>query len=599
MRKVINTMNWMILALLALTMTAAAQQSASAPQNPQPVAATQPAQTASQLNLAPPTTMDQVVDRVIMREQDLIKFLSPRTPIVETYLQNLTQDPQLGPIPQDDHYFLGRMDFSASIDRSDYLQDEKKKKDKEEGMEQRLLGGFTKKFKFQYQPLGFSWMVFADRNEFDRQHYDFHYARREFLGDVRCLVFDLTPKKDAGRGRFVGRIWVEDQDFNIVRLNGTYSRSSRNNYYFHMDSWRLNLVPGYWVPAYIYSEEGDFTAGAKNVIAFKAQTRLWGYNLKTSANNDELTNIRVDSVKDDTPAAQDATPLAAEREWQQQAEDNVIERLERAGLVSPEGDVDKILQTVVNNIEITNNIELPRPVRTRVMTTLPLETFSVGNTIVVSRGLIDVLPDEGSLAMVLAHELAHIVLGHNLGSQYAFNDRMLFSDEATYQNFGFKHIPEEEAAADKKAIEMLKASPYAQKLESAGLFIKALQARTPQLTALLQAHLGNSFTENGTVTRMAALATSAPALDINKLDQIAALPLGGRVKLNPWDDKVEIVKAQPVAITSARDKMPFEVTPFYPRLSRYAAVSAPAATTAAAPVPPATTAANSSPTPAN
>ena len=553
--KYMSSMNWLALVLFTATMTAVAQQPASAPQSGQPQSSPAAA------NLAAPTTMDQVVDRVVLREKDLIKFLSPRTPVVETYLQNLTQDPQLGPIPQDDHYFLGRMDFSASIDRSDYLQDEKKKKDKEEGMEQRLLGGFTKKFKFQYQPLGFSWMVFADRNEFDRQHYDFHYARREFLGDVRCLVFDLTPKKDAGRGRFVGRIWVEDQDFNIVRLNGTYSRSSRNNYYFHMDSWRLNLVPGYWVPAYIYSEEGDFTAGAKNVIAFKAQTRLWGYNLKTSANNDELTNIRVDSVKDDTPAAQDATPLAAEREWQQQAEDNVIERLERAGLVSPEGDVDKILQTVVNNIEITNNIELPRPVRTRVMTTLPLETFSVGNTIVVSRGLIDVLPDEGSLAMVLAHELAHIVLGHNLGSQYAFNDRMLFSDEATYQNFGFKHIPEEEAAADKKAIEMLKASPYAQKLESAGLFIKALQARTPQLTALLQAHLGNSFTENGTVTRMAALATSAPALDINKLDQIAALPLGGRVKLNPWDDKVEIVKAQPVAITSARDKMPFEVTP--------------------------------------
>jgi hypothetical protein len=134
----------------------------------------------------------------------------------------------------------------------------------------------------------------------------------------------------------------------------------------------------------------------------------------------------------------------------------LVERLERAGLLAPEGDVDKILQTVVNNIEITNNIELPRPVRTRVLTTSPLETFSVGNTIVVSRGLIDVLPDEGSLAMVLSHELAHIVLGHNLGSQYAFNDRMLFSDEGTYQNLGFKHIPEEETAADKKAIEMLK-----------------------------------------------------------------------------------------------------------------------------------------------
>ena len=610
MPKVMNNMNWMILALLAVTMTAVAQQPASAPQNQQPVAATQPERTAAQpsqtqsgqaqSNLAPPTTMNQVVDRVIMREKELTKFLSPRTPIVETYLQNLTQDPQLGPIPQDDHYFLGRMDLSESIDRSDYLQD----KAKDEGMERRLLGGFTKKFKLQYQPLGFSWMVFVDRNDFDRQHYDFHYVRREFLGDVRCLVFDLTPTKDAGRGRFIGRIWVEDQDFNIVRLNGTYAHPSRNSYYFHMDSWRLNLIPGYWVPSYIYSEEGDFTAGARNKIAFKAQTRMWGYNLKTATPNDELTNITVDSVKDDTPAAQDATPLAAEREWQQQAEDNVVERLQRAGLLAPEGDVDKILQTVVNNLEITNNIELPRPVRTRVLTTSPLETFSVGNTIVVSRGLIDVLPDEGSLAMVLSHELAHIVLGHNLGSQYAFNDRMLFSDEGTYQNLGFKHIPEEEASADKKAIEMLKASPYAQKLDSAGLFIKALQARAPQLRALLQAHLGNNITENGAVTRMAQLATSAPALDWNKLDQIAALPLGGRVKLNPWDDKVEIVKAQPVAITSARDKMPFEVTPFYPRLSRYSAANAPAATTAAAQTTataPATTAttANASSSPTN
>ncbi len=568
-----RTTNWMVLALLAvtLTMTAAAQQTTAAPQN---MPAGQTAQTASaqgQTTLSQPTTMDQVVDRVIMREKNLVTFLSPRTPIVETYLQNLTQDTQLGPIPQDDHYFLGRMDLSDSIDRSDFLHDKTDKglKGKEEGLERHLLGGLVKSFKFQYQPLGFSWMIYADRDDFDRQHYDFHYARREFMGDVRCLVFDVTPKKDAGRGRFLGRIWVEDQDFNIVRLNGTYSRPSHNTYYFHMDSWRLNLIPGYWLPTYIYSEEGDFTAGAKNKIAFKAQTRIWGYNLKTGTPSDELTQIRVDSVKDETPTTQDASPLAAERQWQQQAEDNVIDRLERAGLLAPAGDVDKVLQTVVDNLEITNNIELPRPVRTRVLTTSPLETFSVGNTIIVSRGLIDVLPDEASLAMVLSHELAHIVLGHNLGSQYAFNDRMLFSDEGTYQNLGFKHIPEEETAADKKAIEMLKASPYAQKLDSAGLFLKALQTRAPHLNALLQAHLGNSMTDNGTVTRMAQLETSAPALDWNKLDQIAALPLGGRVKLNPWDDKVEMVKAQPVAITSARDKMPFEVTPFFPRLARY------------------------------
>jgi len=563
-----STSNWMVLVLLVLTVTAVAQQSTPATQPAQPAASqVAPAQPAAPVAQAAPVTMDQVVDRVIEREKGLIKMLAPRTPVVETYLQNLTQDTALGPVPKDDRYFLGRMDLSDSIDRNDYL------KDKDEGMEKHLLGGFTKMFKFQYQPLGFSWMIYADRNDFDRQHYEFRYIRREFLGDVRSLVFDVTPKKDAGKGRFLGRIWVEDQDFNIVRLNGTYTHASRNTYYFHMDSWRLNLIPGYWVPTYIYSEEGDFTAGAKNKIAFKAQTRMWGYNLKTGTANDELTQIRVDSVKDDTPAAQDASPLAAQREWQQQAEDNVLERLERSGLMAPEGELDKVLQTVVNNLQITNNIELPRPVRTRVLITSPLETFSVGNTIVISRGMIDVLPDEASLAAVLSHELAHIVLGHNLGSQYAFNDRMLFSDEGTYQNLGFKHIPEEETAADKKAVEMLKNSPYAQKLDAAGLFIKVLQTRAPQLAALLQAHLGNSIAENGMVTRLAQLATSAPALDWNKLDQIAALPLGGRVKLNAWDNKVEMVKAQPVAITSARDKMPFEVTPFFPRLTRYGANS--------------------------
>ena len=593
---------WMFTAALLVSVSAAAQQPTESQPSTQPdaAAATQaaPAAPASQ-PLAPesqteqstapaptpsllpqPTTMDQVVDRFIEREHALMKALSTLTPVVETYLQNLSADPQLGSVPSGDHYFLGRMDMGESVDRKDYLKDDDK------GMETRLLGGFHKFFKVQYQPLGFSWMIYADRTDFDRAHYQFHYIRREFLGDVRCMVFDVTPQKSAGRGRFQGRMWVEDQDYNIVRLNGTYTAAPRNSYFFHMDSWRLNLIPGYWVPAYIYSEEGDFSAGAKkNKVAFKAQTRIWGYDLKKNNKDDELTQIRVDSVTDESPTAQDASPLQAERQWQQQAEDNVLERLTRAGLLAPEGDVDHVLQTVVNNLLVTNNIDLPRPVRTRVLLTAPLETFSVGNTIVISRGLIDVLPDEASLAAVLSHELGHIVLGHNLGSKYAFNDRMLFSDDSTYANFGFRHIAEEETAADKKAVELLNNSPYAQKLDSVGLFLKELQARAPQLNALLTTRLGNSLTSNGTLTRLSALATQGPALDNNKLDQVAALPLGGRVKINPWNDRAEMVKTTPVAITSARDKMPFEVTPFYPRLARFGAQTVPSA--------PATAAANS------
>src|SRR5579863_9600588 len=368
-----RTWKWMLTAFLLVTLSAMAQRGADQSSTSSPAqanaagsqTATTPAPTAqpaasqaanpaaASAATAAPTTMDQVVDRSIVREHALMDMLKSRTPLVETYLQNLKSDQKLGPVPSEDHYFLGRLDLGEAVDRRDYLS-------KDESFEKNLLGGVSKMFKFEYKPMGFSWMIFADREDFDRTHYDFKYSRREFLGDVRCIVFDVTPKKNSGKGRFVGRIWVEDQDYNIVRLNGTYAPRPKNAYFFHMDSWRLNLIPGYWLPTYIYSEEGDFSYGSKDKMAFKAQSRIWGYDLKKKTKEDELAQITVDSVKDESVATSDPTPLQAQREWQQQAEDNVIERLQQAGLVAPEGDVDKVLSTVVNNLIVTNNLELAR-----------------------------------------------------------------------------------------------------------------------------------------------------------------------------------------------------------------------------------------------
>jgi hypothetical protein len=169
-----------------------------------------------------PVSVDQVVDTIIGREHALIQFLKNRTPLVETYLQNLTPNEKLGAAPKEDHYFLGRLDMSDTIDRRDYLV-------KQTSFQRSLMGGVSKLFRIQYQPMGFSWMVFADRQNFDRNHYDFHYIHREFLGEVKCLVFEITPKKNAGVGLFKGQIWVEDQDYNIVRLNGTYVPRPKNS----------------------------------------------------------------------------------------------------------------------------------------------------------------------------------------------------------------------------------------------------------------------------------------------------------------------------------------------------------------------------------
>jgi len=52
------------------------------------------------------------------------------------------------------------------------------------------------------------------------------------------------------------------------------------------------------------------------------------------------------------------------------------------------------------------------------------------------------------------------------------------------------------------------------------------------------------------------------------LDQIAALPLGSRIRVDPWTNRIALLQAKPVSLLSARDKLPFEITPFMIPLAR-------------------------------
>ncbi len=537
---------------------------------PEPQLSTRDA--AAQQAVATANSFDQVVDRAIEREHFFIAQMKQLHPLVETYLQNLKEDKDLGaPVPVSDVYFLGRLDMSEGTDDRTFTSPTTA------GLGKRMLNKLSNVYSMKFLPLGFAQMVVLDQ-DFQRRYYDFTFVRREFLGELRCVVIDVAPKKDAGKGRFLGRIWVEDHDDNIVRFNGTYYPHPRASYYLHFDSWRQNLRPGgVWLPSLIYSEESDLKYRIGQTLNYKAQTRLWGYNLKDLRRNSEFTEITVDapqSVQDQSQKAQDATPIEAQRAWERQAEINVLDRLQQIGLIAPEGEIDKVLQTVVNNVMVTNNLDIQPEIKCRVLLTTPLESFTIGHTIVVSRGMIDVLPDEAALAMILTHELAHIVLGHHLDTKFAFNDRTFFPDESTFKRMDFARDRGEEEAADKKAIELLNNSPYKDKLGNAGLFLKAVQARAPQLKNLIRPHLGDSLL-NGDATMMSSLMTGSPAFDPKKADQVAALPLGGRVKVDPWDNRIELIKTKPVAIATAAEKMPFEVTPFFPFLTRLGAGAAP------------------------
>ena len=550
---------WLSLLLFsACALPVASQESA-----PGPLPASSSGQSIQVITPPPPASFNDVMDRVIQREHFFLAQMRHMRPMVETYLQDLKSDASGKTEPIKDQYFLGRLDMSDGPEDTSFVG--------QPGFGHRMMNHLTGLYAMRFLPLGFAQMVVLD-SDFQKKYYDFTFVRREFLGEVRCLVIDVQPKENAPPGRFQGRMWVEDQDYNIVRFNGTYFPHPKTSYYLHFDSWRLNMRSGAWLPAYIYSEETDMKTTFGRSLHFRAQTRLWGYDLKALNKNAEFTQILVDSpqsVKDQSDAAADATPVVAERMWERQAEDNATERLQKIGLLAPPGEVDKVLLTVANNLLVTNNIDLQSDVRCRVLLTSPLETFTIGHTIVISRGLLDVLPDEASLAMVLAHELSHIVLGHPTDTKLAFNDRMFFPDEDSFQRLDFKRSSADEEAADAKALELLKNSPYKDKLGSAGLFLKALQQSAPELPNLIRPHLGDSLASSKSI-RMSVLLASAPQLDPQRTDQIAALPLGGRIKLDPWTDQVELAKAKPVALASAREKMPFEITPFFPYLTRLA-----------------------------
>ena len=556
-----------LVAMLALAAVATCQDSTPAsPESDNSTPATL-VQLPSSNPAAAPASFDQVVDRIVEREHFFVAQMRHAHPLVETYIQNMKSDKEMGATPTSDHYFLGRIDLSGGADDRLFLG--------RPGFGRKMIDSITSLYSMHFVPLGFARMVLLD-DDFQKRFYKLTFVRREFLGELRCLVIDVQPREDVKRAGFLGRIWVEDQDYNVVRYNGTYSPQPKSGgYYLHFDAWRLNMRPGVWLPAYIYSEESDMKYRMSQNLHFKSQTRLWGYDLKNLGRTEEFSSIQIDSsqAKDTSEVAQDATPVEAERMWQRQAEDNALERLQKIGLIAPSGEVDKVLTTVVNNLIVTNNIEIEPEIRARVLLTSPLESFTIGHTIVVSKGLLDVLPDEASLAMVLARELSHIALGHQLDTKFAFNDRMFFADEDTFSTFSFKRTAKEEDEADQKALQILTNSPYKDKLSNAGLFLKALDARAPELKNLIRARLGDGLL-SGKTLRMSALLNGAPQLDERKKDQIAALPLGGRIKVDPWSNEAMMAKTKPVALLSAREKMPFEVTPFFPYLTRLSSSNA-------------------------
>src|ERR1039458_9719549 len=362
--------------------------------------------------------------------------------------------------------------------------------------------------------------------------------------------------------------------------------------FYHFDSWRTNVQPDLWLPTSFYVEESD-PKSTSSTLKFKAINYIWGYVLKVPESDAENTSLEVVNAQDVSSDASDLSPLGAQREWVQQAEDNVIERLFQAGLLDAPSEFDKTLEAIASNMLIYNNIQVSRPIRERTLLTEPLESLAVGNTIIVSKSLLDttsvVTADSaqqmGNLNAILAFQVAHIILGHRLDTKYAFNDRLLFPSTSVFQRIPMHHTAADNAEAAKKAMGLLSVKELVDGHKYFGLYLQQLQLRLKALPALNQPVIGDALIKSDTDNSfwMAAMVPKGIKLDMKDLKQQAAMPLASFLRFDPWTDQLIPMHSSFEPLLSERDKMPFEVEPVYLKLTYFKSAAPPAASPAAAP----------------
>jgi len=555
----------------------------------------------SSITRKPTAAQNALIDKAIVREAVVIKEVKTRIPLVETYIQNMKPDPVMFETPLSDVHFLARVDFGKVIGEEGYSE---QKKDTKESIGSRFkhsldyITGLSKSLHLQYNDSGFVRMILIDTqgpngDGFNRQNYKFAYVRNDFLGTVPTLVFDVEPVKERA-GRFIGRIWIERNGGNIVRYSGDLAGEQQDiREYFHFESWRTNIQEGLWLPTSSYIEETD-PKSPEHVLKMKAINHVWGYSLKIPPAEEDQTSVEIQGVQNDSAAdATDVSPLGAQREWIQEAEDNVIDRLYTAGLIDAPSDFDATLATLANNILAYNQIPTTRPIRVRTLLTEPLESVAIGNTILLSKSLIDTTAvptadgaqQMGNLNALLAFQVAHIILGHRIDTKYAFSDRLLFPSASAFQRLPMGHTDADNIEAAKKAMELLSVKDLADGQQYFSLFLQQLKARQAGLKALTTPQLGDSLLKTDGTFWMQAIVAKGPKLDNKDVKQQGAMPLSAYLRFDPWTDKVVTLHTTLEPLLSSRDKLPFEVTPVYLKLAYYVAPAAPPAATGATATP--------------
>jgi hypothetical protein len=382
---------------------------------------------------------------------------------------------------------------------------------------------------------GFVAALTPDPGGIQSAYYKWEYGGSEFLGKVKCLIFDLEPKPAAGKGAFFGRILVSAEDLAIVQFSGTFKGSTAPSAYLHFVSSRVKTGPALWVPARIYIEEKALPRPVDGSYSLRARVNIWGY--QPGAGLDSWrTSIRMEA--EDGGAASSSTRTVPEpHTWYLQIEHLVISWMETHGILAPTGDAEQTVEAVVNGLQKASGISYGWPVSVRLLISSRLECFNIGDTLVASTGLLDAVRDEQELAVVVAPCLAHVLLDHHMDTRYGFPDFFLRDEAAVVADLHFQHSEIEVQAANNLALDMLLKSAYRSRLAQIGLGLRNLKASCDRGLALTSPNFGNQVfgcEASGPADRIIA-ATAA-------VHDAPSPTLGSRDVVDPWTGRIVLVQ---------------------------------------------------------
>jgi hypothetical protein len=427
----------------------------------------------------------QITKRIFSKERDMISKLGSRRFLTEAYLQSLGHhqakglDVALDENSEgviDDAYILARVDFGKEYGDTTF--------------ETVLFGERPWRSRYvltnretreQLFPEGFLAMFFPDLYDFNADVYSLIYKQKETLFSTDCLVFAVAPSSERASGKFSGEIWVDTSSYGIVRLRGVFTGPfaehwySSQRHYYHFDSWREKVGDGFWLPSAAYFDERRAYRTDGNLeFHFRGYALLWQ---QQKDKPDALPSSKSRNDGLESPS----TPIS---------QNGVIARLDADGLLATPGEEERRLDRMVHEIAPMREVG-PHKIACRVLLTTPAEMFPAGDVIVVSRGLLNIVPNDSVLAFMLAHQVAHVILGHTSSIAPSASISLFdLENKKGFTGLGIRWTPDEELAAHSKAIVLIKGTPYKSAVADTAGFLSQLGSESHRFPNLVRARFG-------------------------------------------------------------------------------------------------------------